>query len=207
MSLWTGEPLVLASKSASRRALLEAAGIPLVLDPAEIDERAVEQSQAAQAGAKEVAVLLAREKALATAVRHPGRIVLGADQTLAMAEATTGDRRFSKPRSLAAARDQLAFMAGKTHELHSGAAVAKDGRIIFEVVTTARLTMWALSPAFIDAYLAAAGDRVLTSVGAYQLEGLGIHLFEKIEGDHFTILGMPLLPLLAYFRAAGIIVS
>jgi septum formation protein len=202
MNLWIGEPLVLASKSASRRAVLEAAGIPFVLDPAEIDERAVEQSQAAQAGAKEVAVLLAREKALATAARHPGRMVLGADQTLAL-----GDRRFSKPRSLAAARDQLAIMAGKTHELHSGAALAKDGRIIFEAVTTARLTMWALSPAFIDAYLAAAGERVLTSVGAYQLEGLGIHLFEKIEGDHFTILGMPLLPLLAYFRAAGIIVS
>jgi septum formation protein len=202
MNLWIGEPLVLASKSASRRAVLEAAGIPFVLDPAEIDERAVEQSQAAQAGAKEVAVLLAREKALATAARHPGRMVLGADQTLAL-----GDRRFSKPRSLAAARDQLAIMAGKTHELHSGAALAKDGRIIFEAVTTARLTMWALSPAFIDAYLAAAGERVLTSVGAYQLEGLGIHLFEKIEGDHFTILGVPLLPLLAYFRADGMIVS
>jgi septum formation protein len=128
--------------------------------------------------------------------------VLGADQTLAL-----GDRRFSKPRSLDAARDQLAFMAGKTHELHSGAAVAKDGKIIFEAVTTARLTMWALTPAFIDVYLAAAGDRVLASVGAYQLEGLGIHLFEKIEGDHFTILGMPLLPLLAYFRAAGMIAS
>jgi septum formation protein len=175
MSLWTGEPLVLASKSASRRTLLEAAGIPLVLDPAEVDERAIEQSKAAQAGAKEVALLLAREKALATAARHPGRLVLGADQTLALDE-----RRFSKPRSLEAARDQLAFMAGKTHELHSGAAVAKDGKIIFEAVTTARLTMWALTPAFIDAYLAATGDRVLTSVGAYQLEGFGIHLFEKI---------------------------
>ena len=202
MSLWTGEPLVLASKSATRRTLLEAAGIPLVLDPAEVDERAIEQSKAAQAGAKEVALLLAREKALATAARHPGRLVLGADQTLALDE-----RRFSKPRSLEAARDQLAFMAGKTHELHSGAAVAKDGKIIFEAVTTARLTMWALTPAFIDAYLAAAGDRVLTSVGAYQLEGFGIHLFEKIEGDHFTILGMPLLALLAYFRADGMIAS
>jgi septum formation protein len=129
-------------------------------------------------------------------------MVLGADQTLAL-----GEQRFSKPRSRDAAREQLAFMAGKTHELHSGAALAKDGRIVFEAVTTARLTMWALSPAFIDAYLAAAGDRVLASVGAYQLEGLGIHLFEKIEGDHFTILGMPLLPLLAYFRADGMIVS
>ena len=207
MSLWTGEPLVLASKSASRRALLEAAGIPLVLDPAEVDERAIEQSKAAQAGAKEVALLLAREKALATAARHPGRLVLGADQTLAMIEGTAADRRFSKPRTRDAARDQLAFMAGKTHVLHAGAAVARHGKIVFEVVTTARLTMWALTPTFIDAYLAAAGDRVLASVGAYQLEGLGIHLFEKIEGDHFTILGMPLLPLLAYFRADGMIVA
>lgn len=202
MSLWLGAPLVLASKSASRRQLLEAAGIPLAIDPAEIDERAIEQSQAAKAGAKEVAALLAREKALATAARHPKGIVLGADQTLAL-----GERRFSKPPSRKAAAAQLAELSGKTHELHSGAAVARDGKIAFEVVTTARLTMRPLSSAFIDAYLDAAGERVSTSVGAYQLEGLGIHLFEKIEGDHFTILGMPLFPLLAYFRAAGMIAS
>jgi septum formation protein len=198
MSLWIGEPLVLASKSASRRALLEAAGIPLQLDPAEIDERAVEQSKAASAGAKEVAVLLAREKALATAARHKSAAVLGADQTLCL-----GTRRFSKPSSRDAARDQLASLSGKTHELHSAAAVARSGKIVFEAVTTAKLTMRALSPAFIDAYLDAAGERVTKSVGCYQLEGLGIHLFERIEGDHFTILGMPFLPLLAYFRAAG----
>jgi len=202
MSLWTGEPLVLASKSASRRALLEAAGIPLKLDPADIDERAVERSQAARAGAKEVAVLLAREKALATAKRNPEGLVLGADQTLAL-----GERRFSKPASRQAAFDQLSVLAGKTHELHSAAAVAREGRIVFEEVTTARLAMRPLSPRFIDAYLDAAGERVALSVGAYQLEGLGIHLFEKIDGDHFTILGMPLLPLLAYFRASGMIVS
>jgi septum formation protein len=198
MSLWIGEPLVLASKSASRRALLEAAGIPLVLDPAEIDERAVEQSQAAQAGAKEVAVLLAREKALATASRHPNAAVLGADQTLAL-----GMRRFSKPPSREAARDQLAALAGETHELHSAAALVRGGKVVFETASTARLTMRPLSAGFIDAYLDAAGERVMKSVGCYQLEGLGIQLFEKIDGDHFTILGMPLLPLLAYFRAAG----
>ncbi|HVT55756.1 MAG TPA: Maf family protein [Xanthobacteraceae bacterium] len=198
MSLWIGEPLVLASKSPSRRALLEAAGIPLVLDPAEIDERGIEQSQAAGAGAKEVAVLLAREKALATAARHKNAPVLGADQTLAL-----GERRFSKPASRDAARDQLAALAGKTHELHSAAAISHGAKIVFEAVSTARLTMRALSPAFIDAYLDAAGERVTKSVGCYQLEGLGIHLFEEIDGDHFTILGMPLLPLLAYFRAAG----
>lgn len=202
MSLWPGAPLVLASKSASRRRLLEAAGIPLEIDPAEIDERAIEQSQAAKAGAKEVAVLLAREKALATAVRHPKGVVLGADQTLAL-----GERRFSKPPSRKAAAVQLAELSGKTHELHSAVAVAREGKIAFEAVTTARLTMRPLSNAFIEAYLDAAGERVSTSVGAYQLEGLGIHLFEKIEGDHFTILGMPLFPLLAYFRAAGMTVS
>jgi septum formation protein len=198
MSLWIGEPLVLASKSASRRALLEAAGIPLQLDPAEIDERGIEQSQAAGAGAKEAAVLLAREKALATAARHPSAAVLGADQTLAL-----DARRFSKPASKDAARDQLAALSGKTHELHSAAAIVREGKVVYEAVTTARLTMRPLSPEFIDAYLGAAGERVTKSVGCYQLEGLGIHLFEQIDGDHFTILGMPLLPLLAYFRAAG----
>jgi septum formation protein len=198
MSLWIGEPLVLASKSASRRALLEAAGIPLQLDPAEIDERAVEQSKAASAGAKEVAVLLAREKALATAARHPNAAVLGADQTLCL-----GAQRFSKPASREAAHDQLAALSGKTHELHSAAAIVREGKVVYEAVATAKLTMRALSPEFIDAYLAAAGERVTKSVGCYQLEGLGIHLFERIDGDHFTILGMPLLPLLAYFRAAG----
>jgi septum formation protein len=200
MSLWIGGPLVLASKSPSRRALLEAAGIPLTLDPADIDERGIEQSQAAGAGAKEVAVLLAREKALATAARHKNAAVLGADQTLCL-----GAQRFSKPASRDAARGQLAALSGKTHELHSAAAVAREGKIVFEAVSTARLTMRSLSPEFIDAYLEAAGERVTKSVGCYQLEGLGIHLFEKIEGDHFTILGMPLLPLLAYFRAAGMI--
>jgi nucleoside triphosphate pyrophosphatase len=202
MSLWTGKPLVLASKSESRRKLLEAAGIPLVLDPAEIDERAVEQSKAAQAGAREVAVLLAREKALATASRHPEEIVLGADQTLAL-----GEKRFSKPASREAAKQQLAELSGKTHELHSAAALVRGDKVIFEEVTTAWLTMRPLSSEFLKAYLDAAGERVTKSVGAYQLEGLGIHLFEKIEGDHFTILGMPLIPLLAYFRASKLVLS
>ena len=128
--------------------------------------------------------------------------MLGADQTLAQ-----GERRFSKPANLAAAREQLKTLAGKTHELHAAVAVAKGSAILFETVATARLTMRPLSEAFLDAYLAAAGERVSASVGAYQLEGLGVHLFEKIEGDHFTILGMPLMPLLAYFRKSGMIVS
>jgi septum formation protein len=202
MSLWRAAPLVLASKSSVRRALLEAAGIPVEIEPARIDERAVEASKAASASAQNVALLLAREKALEVAGRKSGSFVLGADQTLAQ-----GERRFSKPATALAAREQLKALAGKTHELHSAAALARGGDIVFETVATALLTMRPLSESFLDAYLAAAGDRVSSSVGAYQLEGLGIHLFERIEGDHFTILGLPLLPLLAYFRSAGLVVS
>lgn len=200
MSLWRGEPLILASKSQVRRSLLEAAGIPVVIDPANIDERAVEASAGA-ASPEAVAQLLAREKALAIAKNKKG-IVLGADQTLAL-----GQRRFSKPTSLDGAGEQLAALAGNTHGLHSALAVAENGKIIFETVQTANMTMRPLSREFIAAYLAEAGDKVKTSVGAYQLEGLGIHLFEKIEGDHFTVLGMPLVPLLAFFRKQGWVVS
>jgi septum formation protein len=202
MSLWLAKPLVLASKSSVRRALLEAAGIPLEIEPAAIDERAVESSKAASASAARVALLLAREKALNVAGRKSKSTVLGADQTLAL-----GERRFSKPASAEAAREQLKALAGKTHELHSAVAVAQGGDILFETVATARLTMRPLSDSFLDAYLAAAGGSVSSSVGAYKLEQVGVHLFERIEGDHFTILGLPLLPLLAYFRSAGLVAS
>jgi septum formation protein len=202
MNLWRAEPLILASKSSVRRILLEAAGIEVEIEPARIDERAIEATKAASASAQDVALLLAREKALDVAGRKSKSTVLGADQTLAL-----GGRRFSKPASAEAAREQLKALAGNTHELHSAVAVARGGNILFETVATARLTMRPLSETFLDAYLAAAGDRVSSSVGAYQLEGLGVHLFERIEGDHFTILGLPLLPLLAYFRSAGLVVS
>jgi len=202
MSLWRAEPLVLASKSSIRRALLEAAGIPLTIEPAAIDERAIESSKAASASAADVALLLAREKALEVARRRSKSTVLGADQTLAL-----GARRFSKPANALAAREQLKALSGKTHELHAAVAVAQGGEIVFETVATARLTVRPLSESFLDAYLAAAGERVSSSVGAYQLERLGVHLFERVEGDHFTILGLPLLPLLAYFRSAGLVAS
>jgi septum formation protein len=198
MNLWRGGPLVLASQSEVRRKMLESAGIPVVVDPADLDERAIEASSP-QADAKAAALLLAREKALAVARRRRG-IVLGADQTLAF-----GDRRFSKPGSRAAARDQLSVLAGQTHALHSAAALAQNGTIQFETVSTARLTMRALPDTALDAYLDAAGECVTTSVGAYQLEGLGVHLFEKIDGDHFTVLGLPLLGLLAHFRSSGML--
>jgi septum formation protein len=203
MTLWRAEPLVLASKSAPRRMLLEAAGIPLVIDPADIDERAAEAAAPAEAAKPDgAALLLARAKAFETAKRNAGKIVLGADQTLAL-----GAKRFSKPKSRDAARAQLAELSGQTHSLHSGIAVVRDGHVLFETVSSAHLTMHKMSDAFLDAYLDVAGERVMQSVGGYQLESIGVNLFEKIDGDHFTILGMPLLPLLAYFRQAGLIVS
>ncbi len=198
MNLWRGEPLVLASKSEVRRNLLESAGIPVRIEPADIDERGVE---AANPGLQPAAAaqLLAREKAIAVSRIHPG-LVLGADQTLAL-----GSRRYSKPRDLEAAREHLRSLAGDTHELHSAAAVVQAGEIVFETVSTAKLTMRPLSDEFLDAYLSAAGDRVTKSVGGYQLESLGVHLFERIEGDHFTVLGLPLLSLLAHFRSSGLL--
>jgi septum formation protein len=197
VSLWLGEPLVLASKSSARRALLEAAGIPVVVDPADIDERSVE---AGASNAQAAAVVLARAKAAAVAKRRPQAFVLAADQTLAL-----GARRLSKPASRGAAREQLSALAGRTHQLHSAAAVARGNATLFQTIATAHLTVRPLSNQFIDAYLSAAGDDVTTSVGAYRLEGLGAHLFEKIEGDYFTILGLPLLPVLAYLRVAGLL--
>lgn len=203
MTLWRAAPLVLASKSAPRRALLEAAGIPLVIDPADIDERAAEAASPNEAASPEgAALLLARAKAFETAKRNEGKAVLGADQTLAL-----GHERFSKPKSIEAARAQLRKFSGKTHALHSGVALVRDNTVLFETVSSAHLTMHDCSDAFLDAYLAEAGERVMQSVGAYQLESVGVNLFQKIEGDHFTILGMPLMPLLAYFRQSGMIVS
>jgi nucleoside triphosphate pyrophosphatase len=202
MALWLADqPLVLASKSAPRRALLEAAGIPVEVRPADIDERAVEQA-AAENGAGEVAALLARAKAHAVANVMPGRLVLGADQTLVL-----GERRFDKPADLAAARAQLRMLAGKTHELHSAIAFVRDGEVLNETVQVARMTMRPLSENFLDAYLETAGDAVTASVGSYQLERYGVHLFERVEADHFTILGLPLLPTLDFLRREGSLAS
>jgi septum formation protein len=198
MSLWlSDQPLVLASKSGSRRALLQGAAIPIEVLAADIDERGIE-SKAGLADPAGVAGLLAREKAIATSALRPGRLVLGADQTLAL-----GQRRFSKPADRAAARDQLRALRGQTHALHSAVAIVRDGKPVFAHCAVARLTMRAFSDPFLEAYLDAAGDAVLASVGAYQVENLGIQLFERIEGDHSTILGLPLLPVLDALRREG----
>jgi septum formation protein len=196
MTLWRGKhPLILASKSRARQALLANAGISFEIVPAEIDERAVQQASGL-AAPDAIAALLAREKALAVSKGHAGGFVVGADQTLAL-----GERLFRKPAGRAEAAEQLGALAGHRHELHSAVAVARDGKIIFADASTAGMTMRRLGKAEIDAYLDRAGDAVTSSVGAYQLEGLGVHLFERIEGDHFTILGLPLLPLLAFLRS------
>jgi septum formation protein len=196
MTLWRGkEPLVLASQSKARQSLLANAGITFESDPAEIDEREI-QASSGRSAPGQIASLLAREKARAVSARRQGRTVVGADQTLAL-----GTRIFNKPSSLAKAADQLRALSGHCHELHAAVAVVRDGKLLFEHVSIARMTMRRLGDAEIDSYLEEAGDAVTSSVGAYQLEGLGIHLFERIEGDHFTILGLPLLPLLAFFRS------
>ncbi len=195
MTLWRGKhPLILASQSRARQELLFNAGIAFEAVAAEIDERTVQQSSGLTAPA-EIAAFLAREKALSVSTRLSGKFVVGADQTLAL-----GERLFSKPAGRAQAAEQLRALAGHSHELHSAVAVARDGKILFEGASVARMTMRRLAEAEIEAYLDAAGEAVTLSVGAYQLEGLGVHLFERIEGDHFTILGLPLLQLLAFLR-------
>jgi septum formation protein len=196
MTLWRGEqPLVLASQSRARQILLANAGVEFESDPAEIDERAIQASSGLSAPG-DVARLLAREKARIVSVRRPARYVVGADQTLAL-----GARIFNKPSGRLQAADQLRALAGHSHQLHAAVAVACDGKLLFEHVSIARMTMRRLGDAHIDGYIAEAGDAVTSSVGAYQLEGLGVHLFERIEGDYFTILGLPLLELLAFLRS------
>jgi septum formation protein len=200
MSLWCGQyPLVLASQSRTRQTLLANAGIEFEAVPADVDERAVQQASGFSAPG-DIAALLAREKALFVSSRKPGRFAVGADQTLAL-----GTRLFSKPAGRAQAAEQLRALSGHRHELHSAVAVARDGKILFEAMAVARMTMRQLGEADIEAYLNEAGDAVTSSVGAYQLEGLGVHLFERIEGDHFTILGLPLLPLLDFLRNARLL--
>jgi septum formation protein len=196
MTPWRGrQRLILASQSRARQQLLFNAGIGFEAVPAEIDERAVQQ-RAGLAAPGDIAALLAREKALWVSMQQPGKLVIGADQTLAL-----GKRLFSKPTGRAQAAEQLRALAGHSHELHSAVAVAHDGKILFESASAARMTMRRLAEAEIEAYLDEAGEAVTSSVGAYQLEGLGVHLFERIEGDHFTILGLPLLQLLGFLRS------
>ena len=195
MSIWRDpQKLILASQSRARRMLLENAGLEFEALPADIDERAVQKNSGLSAPG-EIASLLAREKALFISRQRPGQYVVGADKSLAL-----GTPMLSKPAGRAQAAEQLGLLAGLTHALHSAVSVARDGKALFDDVSVARMTMRRLAADEIEAYLDQAGEAVTTSVGAYQLEGLGVHLFERIEGDHFTILGLPLLSLLAFLR-------
>ena len=193
--------LVLASASPFRRRMLEAAGLSFRVLPAEVDEAAIRQRMPTGDLAR-VAETLAQVKAMAVSEAHPHALVIGADQVLAF-----GDRLFNKPKDLSEARAQLKALRGHAHHLHTAAALAQAGKILWSHVETARLVMRAFSDAFLDRYLAQMGSRVCETVGAYEIEARGIQLFERVEGDSFTIIGLPLLPLLAELRACGAIAT
>jgi septum formation protein len=193
--------LVLASASASRRVMLTAAGLGFRVDPAHIDEAALKREcRTGGLAASETAMRLAEAKARKVAARHPGALVLGADQLL-----ECDGELLHKPRDLGEARQALIRLCGRSHRLISGAALVTDGEVRWRQAAQAELTMRAFSPEFLERYLAMVGRNALASVGAYQIEGPGVQLFESIEGDHFTILGLPLLPVLAALRDAGVI--
>lgn len=191
--------LVLASASASRAALLAAAGVAFDVVPARIDEDAV---KASGLGPDAVAATLAELKAGAVCAAHPGRLVLGADQVLVV-----DGILMSKAGTRAEAADQLRQLRGKRHELISALALAHDGAVVWRHVDRSTLAMRDASDVFLEAYLDAEGDAVLGSVGCYRLEGMGAQLFESVEGDYFSILGLPLLPLLGALRGFGVIAT
>lgn len=200
--LWLGEaPLVLASGSRTRLDLLEAAGIPVVVIRPAVDERAISSPLEKQRVAPQrIAAALARAKAAEVSARMPGRVVLGGDQTLSF-----DGGLLHKPKDRTEAVRQFMALAGREHRLHSAVAIVRNGMRIAAFSAAARLTMRLLTAAMIERYVDAAGDAVLESVGGYQLEGLGAHLFQRVTGDHSTILGLPMLPTLAALRRLGLV--
>ena len=196
-----GAGLILASASRARAAMLERAGVPVTCDPAGIDEEAIKREcRAAGATVGTTADILAERKAHAVSLRHPGRLVLGADQMLECDGAW-----FDKPEDRARAAAHLAILRGRTHRLVSAAVVVRDGVRLWETVDAAMLTMRPFGDDFLERYLDTAGEDVLHSVGVYHLEGLGAQLFERVEGDYFTVLGLPLLPVLGFLRDHGVL--
>ncbi len=193
--------LILASQSPFRRMLMDNAGLVFEAEAARINERAVEAALAARnPSPQDVAETLAIEKARDVSARHPGAFVIGSDQTLSLE-----GRVFHKPADMVEAKSHLLAMSGRTHSLNCGIALVRNGELLWSHVSIAHLTVRPLSDAFVDRHLARVGTRILASVGAYQLEGEGVQLFERIDGDYFTILGLPMLPLLAKLRDLGAI--
>jgi septum formation protein len=195
------EKIILASSSPFRKSLLANAGVAFAAVKPEVDERAAEAPlKDSGATPEDVALVLAIAKAAEVSERNPHALVIGSDQTLSL-----GDEIFHKPADMEDARRHLLRLSGQAHQLNSAVALVRDGETLWSQVAVARLTMRKLEPAFIGRYLAGVGDKALSSVGAYQIEGAGIQLFDRIEGDYFTIVGLPLLPLLAQLRVLGAI--
>lgn len=193
--------LVLASGSASRKKLLTAAGVSFLADPADLDEVALTRGLVERgADAVKVACELAGQKALSVSRRHPGKLVLGADSVIAF-----GGAFLSKCVSLEEARALLHKLSAKEHLLVSAAALARDGELLWTHASPARMTMRSLSHKFLDDYLAQEGSAILSSVGCYHYEGRGAQLFDKVDGDYFSVLGLPLLPVLAELRREGVL--
>ncbi|MEQ1865449.1 MAG: Maf family protein [Micropepsaceae bacterium] len=195
--------LILASGSVTRLEMLRQAGVAVTVERANVDEAsAIESLMAEKAKPRDIADFLAELKAVRVSAQHPGAMVIGADQVLSL-----GTRIFQKPSTRAVAREHLLALRGQTHVLSSAVCVSRDGNIIWREVREARLTMRDFSDRFVDDYLQQAGEEILGSVGAYQVEKLGVQLFSRIEGDHFTILGLPLIPLLEFLRSHGILIA
>jgi septum formation protein len=192
--------LLLASASAFRRKLLEAAGVAFQVVPAHVDEAEIKARLGSRVVPAALAEALAAAKAEAVSARFPGSLVIGADQVLAL-----GAQIIDKPRDLAEARAQLERLRGKTHRLFTAAALAEDRRTVWSVGDSATLTMRDFTGEFVDGYLAQSGDAVCQMAGSYDIEGRGIQLFERVEGDHCTIIGLPLLPLLTELRKRGVL--
>ena len=197
------EVIVLASASATRRAMLERAGLVVEIDSPRTDEDKIKRSMRARGfDAAAMAEALAEQKARGVARRHAGTLVLGADQIL-----ECDGKSFDKPNDLDTARNQLHELSARQHELVSAACIVQDGERLWHVVDRARLWIRPLGEEFIEGYLRAIGDAAFTGPGSYQVEGLGAQLFQRVEGDHFTILGLPLLPLLDFLRARGVLLA
>ncbi|GGE28836.1 Maf-like protein [Agaricicola taiwanensis] len=197
------DPLVLASSSPARARMLVSVGLPIETDPADVDERTLESELVTRgAHAPTVALGLARAKARTVSLRRPGRLVLGADQVLAL-----GDERFAKAPDQSIAFNNLKRLSGKEHALHSAFALVKDGDFVADGVETATLVMREMSDAFLERYMDVAGAVATATVGGYQLESIGAQLFDRVEGDYFTVLGLPLLRVLSELRRIGVLAA